>query len=340
MKKVTSDVYVYHDETTDAGESNLKGHVFFFVPKKVVVERDETFFSDGVLSASSLERLYEQVKAIREDKDLIRKLHFTEISGNEWGPSAQAQRDILELAVDSLRHKNVKKLNTPHHSKLAIILYKHPKDSSLALYGGERKEKLLKYDETLMRFLLKGALHYLYDKDTQVRLLRIVSDGEPNHRKISEERVINRLVEEQILNKGLRDYVKISDDVEIVHQSSQHKDFEQGTKERLNANMLQIADMLLGSVLYHCLNKNLSTSEKLPRYGTKVDDKKGVISYPVRKMINKRKRGSNFKYSGHYKSFSLSEAEIKNNEWQFDSIKANEILKEDPNQTKLLEDWG
>jgi len=42
-------------------------------------------------------------------------------------------------------------------------------------------------------------------------------------------------------------------------------------------------------------------------------------------MLDKRKRGRNFEYSGHYKSFTISKAYIKDGKWEFKNIMSQEI---------------
>jgi hypothetical protein len=59
--------------------------------------------------------------------------------------------------------------------------------------------------------------------------------------------------------------------------------------------------------------------------GEIIEDKKGVIAYPVKEMLDKRKRGSGFKNSSHYKAFTISKANIKNNQWGFENMMTKEV---------------
>lgn len=318
-EKVHSVVVVYHDETKKIENTNLKGQILLFIPKKLVIERKGTLFGDMKETYDPLDKIYDEIKKIRKNYNAGHKFHFSSISGEKWTKYNQAEKELVEMAVDALKSERNNVFSNPLFCKMAIIFYPM---THLNSYGGDKKEKELRYHETLLRMLLKGAVHYLYDKNHSVEILKIISDGGPYHRKLSEDRILWRLIDDLI--RPLRDYVKISPTSEIVHQSSQHKDFKEDTEEYIHANMLQLADMLLGSVIHSCY-KGIKIANKKPKIGEEVVDKRGIISFPVKEMIDKRKRGSNFEYSSHYKSFSLSKAEIINGEWVFENIMAKEI---------------
>ena len=203
--------------------------------------------------------------------------------------------------------------------------------------GIKEKEKL-RYDETLMKMLLKGAAHFLYDDNNKIEILKVISDGNPYHRKINDDRVLWQLIFGDLSGtSSLQDYVTISRNTEIIQQSSQHKDYEVNTEEYINANILQLADMLLGGVIYSCY-KGIKISSSTPSIGSEVENKKGIIAYPVKGMLDKRKRGKNFRYSGHYKSFTLSRASILNETWKFENIMTKEIeIVPQTNQLALLD---
>lgn len=74
-------------------------------------------------------------------------------------------------------------------------------------------------------------------------------------------------------------------DAEILHLASDHRKYSKDTENYVYANMLQLADMLLGSVIQSCL-KGIKWQKFSPDI-----DKKSIIAYPVKEMIDKRKRG-------------------------------------------------
>ena len=331
---IYNEVIVYHDETKRIENTNLKGQILFFIPRKIVIKHERNLFNEMKETYNPLDKIYNAIKDIRKTYKANHKFHFKEIpKTGKWTKYNQAEKELVEMAIEALKSKANEIFSKPLFCKIAMIFYPM---THLNLYGGDKKEKRLRYHETLLRILLKGAVHYLYDECHPIKIL--ISDGEPYHRKLSDDRILWRLIHDDLIGQSpLRNYVTISITSEIVHQLSQHKNFEEDTEEYINANMLQLADMLLGSVIHSCY-KGIKTTLKVPTTGEKVVDKKGVISFPVKEMIEKRKRGRNFRYSSHYKSFSLTKAEIINGEWIFENIMAKEIeITPDGRQINLLD---
>jgi len=294
-----SEIIVYHDETKEKKHPKLKGHVFLCVPNNLLVRRSGTLWGDEEHEVSSWKLFYNEIMTIRKIHNAFHKFHFSEISGKKWTKYDEATRQVAHVGVDALRCKRPEIFEEPICCKLAIILYSNPKPTSLKLYGGDKKEQRLRYDETLMRMLLKGAVHLLYNENNKVRILKIISDGYPYHRRICSDRILWRLIMDDLLGESpLRGYVEIPTSAEIIHRFFSSR----------------------------------------PQLGSIVDDKKGIISYPVRKMLYKRKRGKNFRYSGHYNSFLLSRASIINNEWEFEDVTPKEItIKPDTGQLMLFD---
>jgi len=324
MKEIVrSKVIVYHDETKQIKKMNLKGHILLFIPLNLTVERYGTLLGNEKQTYIPLKEIYNEIMEIRDNYSAFHKFHFSKIpKAGKWTKYNQAEKELVQIGIDALKTKRNFIFKSPLFCKMAIIFYPM---SSLDLYRGVSKEKRLRYHETLFRMLLKGAVHYLYDEDHPVELSKIISDGMPYHRKLSDDRILFRLIIDNFLGRSpLREYVSISPDCEIVHQSSKHEDFREDTDEYVHANMLQLADMLLGATIHSCY-KDLKIQTRQPRIDQKVDDKRGEVSMPVKEMLDKRKRGRNFKYSSHYKSFLLSLAYAKDRNWKFESIMTKEI---------------
>ena len=335
-RKTYSKVIVYHDETKRIENTNLYGHILLFIPAYLKIEKYGTLFGDIVEEHRPRIEFYKKVIEIRKEYGADHKFHFNRIPRNgKWTKYNQCEKNFVELGVDALKTKRNSIFTSPLLFKMAIIFYPL---STLNMYGGDRKEKHLRYHETLFRMLLKGAVHYLYDEQNQVEIIKIISDGKPYHRKLSEDRILWRLIIDDFIGEHpLRDYVNISPDCEIVHQSSNHKDFDKNSEEYIHANMLQLSDMLLGCVIHSCY-KGLQIPKIPPSIGQQVEDKRGIIALPVKEMIDKRKRGRNFKYSSHYKSFSLSLASLSNGNWNFKNIMTKEIeILPDAKQLTLLD---
>jgi len=325
--RTTSKVIVFYDETK-IEETNLKGHVLYFLPEEIDLEWQEEFFGNVQKQFKrlySINTILKHINEIRKKYKCNSKFHFSQIRGKKWTKRDQAHLEFMNLAIESLRHRKGVVIKEPMFGKLAIILY--PLSRDLSQYGGSsKKEKRMRYDETVLRMLLKGAIHYLYNNNHKVIIKDIICDSPPFHRDFDERRILWRLMGGKAywMKSSLRSYVSISDDAEIIPRNSNHIGFTKENKEYSDANILQIADMLLGGAT--CCTKKIVT-DSLPQlnYGARVENKQAIIAKPVKKMFLKIKRGSNFRYSSHYGSFSISKAFLENDQWNFERVNLNEM---------------
>lgn len=172
--KTTSKVIVYHDET---GISSLKGHALLFIPNNLNTRREQTLYGTLEDDTACRKLIYNKIMEVREKHGALgHKFHFTDIAGTKWGGYNPAERKMVDLGVDALRKNRPQKFNAPLCCKLAIIYY--PASSKLkSYYKGDRKERILRYDETLLRMLLKGAIHFLYDANNRVEILKIIYES-------------------------------------------------------------------------------------------------------------------------------------------------------------------
>ncbi|WP_276957034.1 hypothetical protein [Allomeiothermus silvanus] len=222
-------VIIYHDETKDVPGRNFKGHALFFVPVTLSVKNEAPLLGACQEEYSPQEIFLGELVRCRQEFACNGKLHFSEISGQTWKKYDYAYQRAITLAVDALRSKSPQIFSRPLCFKVAAIFY--PKGADWNVYGGEsRKEQKLRHDETLLRILLKGACHYLYDDSNPVEVIKIVSDGDPAHRKLDEDRVVWRLTYDDLYGKSpLRDYVTLPSDVSILHLPSNHKNYQPDT---------------------------------------------------------------------------------------------------------------
>lgn len=326
---IESDVIIYHDETECAGTDNIKGHVLLFVPIRTNIEYRGGLFRDQKIQIKPWSFLSKKFEEIRKDPQANHKFHFSPISGNKWVKRNEFDKKIVQLGVESLKQGDA---TNASFCKLGIIFYENPKPNSIASYGGEsKKERRLRFGETILRMLLKGTIHHLYDSFHNVKILKIITDGQAHHRKLSDFRILEKLIDE------VRNYVEIHDEAVVAPLTSNHKNHDKRSEEYIHANFLQLADMLLGSTIHVCL-KDKKIQSLVPRVGDIVEDKKGIIACPVKKMLDKRKRGRNFKYSSHFRSFNVSMALIRNGEWDFKNVMAKEIqIDRNTRQIKLFD---
>lgn len=276
-------VIIYHDETKDVPGRNYKGHVLFFVPVSLSLESETPLLGTFQEEYSPQEMLFGELIRCRQAFACDGKLHFAEISGQTWKKYDSAYYKAIALVVDALRSKSPQIFSRPLSCKVAAIFY--PKGADWNIYGGDsRKEQKLRHDETLLRILLKGACHYLYDDSNPIEVVKVVSDGDPAHRRLDEDRVIWRLTYDDLYGKSpLRDYVTFSSDASIIHLPSDHKNYLPDTEEYKHANFLQIADLLLGAIMRACYvgTKPVRTIPKIGEHCSKRD----VIAHPVKEML-------------------------------------------------------
>lgn len=327
-------VTIYHDETKDVSGRNYKGHVLFFVPISLSLDSETPLFGTFQDEYSPQEMLFGELIRCRQEFACDGKLHFAEISGQTWKKYDSAYYKAVVLAVDALRSKSPKIFSRPLSCKVAAIFY--PKGADWNIYGGDsRKEQKLRHDETLLRILLKGACHYLYDDSNPIEIIKVVSDGDPAHRKLDKDRVIWRLTYEDLYGKRpLRDYVTFSSDASIIHLPSNHKDYLPDTEKYKHANFIQIADLLLGAIMRACY-AGTKPVKIIPKIGEHCN-KRDVIAHPVKEMLDKRKRGSGFRYSGHYKSFVLTQVTFSKDGINFQEVQSTDIHDEDFLQMSFL----
>jgi hypothetical protein len=212
----------------------------------------------------------------------------------------------------------------------------YPDTGELGMYGGgSKQERQLRHDETVLRILLKGASHFLYAPDDPVVVRRIVSDGEPNHRQLDLSRVVRQLyVDEGAGRSPLRDYVEFSDNCEISHLSSDHKDHGLGTQNIADAHFLQMVDLLLGAAL-RAREPPARRWDSAPTVGSRVASKKEVVAHPVRDMLCKRGRGRGFGRSGHYRAFTFNKVVFTQNAPVFRPVETASLPISSQNQDDL-----
>ena len=317
---------VYHDETKNVPGRNFKGHVLLFVPVKLTAISQTPLFGTNVVEYSPQQLLFEAVEEARQKYHCDGKLHFSELSGKTWKKYDLAYSEVMLAVVDALRHRFQKRLY-PLQCKVAVMFY--PKGADWKIYGEHpRKEQKLRHDETVLRMLLKGAAHYLYDDHNLVEIKNLIADGEAAHRHFNESRIMWRFFYEDAYGRTpLRDYVKISPTASITHLPSNHKLYETGSEEYIHATLLQVSDLLLGTIMRSCY-VGLTKVKSLPRINDECN-KRDVVSWPVREMLAKKERGAGFRNSGHYRSFSLTEVKFSRDGVNFREVMPKELVIRD-----------
>lgn len=320
----THEVLVYHDETHDVQRRSFKGHALLFVPTRLTALCPTGLFPAQPVEYFPLNVLYDEIEERRAAFNLSRKLHFTEISGKTWTQADAGTRTVVDLAVDALRSRRAHSFPQPLCCKLAVMFY--PRQADLSLYGTHnKKEQHLQHTETVLRMLLKGALHYLYDDQNQVAVQGLISDGRPAHRPLDDQRAMWRIAWDEMYGRTpARPFVTLASGAQIIHLNSDHKCHAQHSLEHTHANMLQLVDLLLGSVIRSCCS-GLQSIHPAPRIGAGIESKKDAIACPVKQMLDKTARGTGFKNSGHYKSFTIGRVSFDPKGVTFQRLSPKEI---------------
>jgi len=74
----------------------------------------------------------------------------------------------------------------------------------------------------------------------------------------------------------------------------------------------------------------------MPKIGDQCN-KRDVIAQPVKEMLDKRRRrGSGFRYSGHYKSFAITQVMFSKDGINFQEVQSVDIQDEDSLQMSLF----
>jgi len=290
---VIEECEVYHDEIKD-DKNNPIAHGFLIVPikSKSILLKDLDYWRN-------------------RHKTQALKINWKNLSGQNWAPIFGCARDWLNCCVEGMAklrylNRSNENIERPLGLRFFAIFMKSLNILSDDYWKWDiNQEKAIKKFETLLRIGLKGGLHYLYSPEYQIKINNFVTDAGAFHRPIDSRRIINRL------NFELKNYVDLSNVSTIQSCISDHRKIECIDKD--SANLLQLCDLMLGSVSFNCYKSD----HKL----------KLQISDNVRKLLDKQKRGRAFERSRHFKTFSISVADIFENNWKFDQLKTkNPIL--------------
>lgn len=312
-------VSVYYDET-HLDQGKFHGHVLFFVPDQTDTCNDSPLFGKSSETFYPRQDLLKEIYNCRGETHKDHEFHFSKISGKCWCDKDALTERMIHILIESLRSKGATFFSPPLSCKVAILY--HPNTAKLDMYGGTTKnERELRFSETMLRILLKGSCHFLFDENHKIRISRMIIDGLPAHREFDSDRVVHQLFEESTNGRTpLRDYVEIDSDFSLTHCDSKHTIYHFGSIEYEDANLLQCADLLLGT-----FNKAVFAptwnGELHFRNGATCDDKKRFLSKPVVDMMSKVDRGSGFQNSGHFLSYSVSKVTFANSDVLFKNAK-------------------
>jgi len=312
-------VSVYYDETY-LNQQKCHGHVLFFVPDQNEIVNKSPLFGKVSNTYCPKQQLLQEISNCRGENHKSHEFHFKEIRGKQWSQVDILTRNMMNLLFDSLRSKGTTFFKPPLACKVAVLY--HPNSSRTNMYGGDsKKEKRQRFSETMLRILLKGSCHFLFNNNQRVKISRFIVDGFPAHREFDAKRIIPKLLVEVGKNRTpLRDYVEFNTEIEITHNDSNHTMYEYGSTMYEDANFLQCADLLLGAINYAIFYPPWD-GKKHFQIGEICESKKRFLSEPVAEMIHKISRGPGFQNSGHYLSFSISKVIFEGNDVIFQNAR-------------------
>lgn len=292
---------VYHDES----DEDAYWHAFLFVPRTTA--RTELL---KLLKASRVHTGYKYPK----------KLHFKEISGDPmrigrksrahcaecWttiGLASLQQQGIrsgvtqiylgeVKLYNGPVLYRSMDKFSAYPRCKLAIFKERDNLRQMNPSYYNDDLDKV----ETTFTMGLKGALHYLFPSDEQVRVGKIFLDGD-EHNLIKHKRGFDCQKVERKLRQGLRENIVFEDGFGI----------QVDTHDRDDLELLQLTDIMLGGVRFQTICPKPAHM------------KHKVSACLVRTLLDPSKRIlKRHKNSRLYRGMDLSEAWLDGGEWQFD----------------------
>lgn len=280
----TEECEIYHDEIKD-DRKNPVAHGFLIVPLR------------------SKQALLEDLAHCRAKHGVhTTKINFKNLSGTKWHPSYGCARDWLSCLVDGMAKKPyMRRANGKSYAGLLGIRFSALFMKSLSALSddywiwADNAERNIRKFETLLRIGLKGGLSYLSSPQKPVVVSRFVTDAGAFHRPLDERRVIRRLQYE------LDPYIDLGKIHKIESVASYHRN--PGCKDADAAHLLQLCDLMLGAVSFTCLKSNHEQKLKVTRR--------------VRELLDKRRRGPGFRNSSHYKTFSITLADINGGAWKF-----------------------
>jgi len=290
QNKYKEEIQIYHDEVYD-DKNRPFGHQFLIVPT-----RSKFFFNNLLMierKKYKAENLTINWKKLRQNYSKNRN-----IVAKRW-------LEILYNAAHNSSLKCIKENKEPVITKFPLgikigsifISTIDAMSDDFWLHVEKSGDRTRKKYETLLRWGIKGCLHFFFNPDytnySQVLVRNFYTDGKVfGNVKLDRERIFTRL------ENSLRNYVKINKDIEITPvKKSQIKTPE--------VNFEELTDIILGATYYLC---GKGKREKW----------KDKIVEPLKNIYCKRERGRNLKTSGHYRNFTVGYCNVDdNNELNF-----------------------
>jgi len=292
---------IYHDESKE----EAYWHGFLFVPRS---QRQYLLY----LLASS-----------RSGADWEKIISFKDINKRTGrrSPRVQLVESWLSIALASLQYQKLFKLPTPFYLcgnprcyfrnltnliGCKFIIFKERDKHTKMFYGLSG----LTCIETTFRMGIKGGVHRLFSDKNPIIIGNVFIDGNQHYiRQFGRDFDINRSLRR--FTQESRDYVSFTSDSKLIAQRSDHEKIK-AHENPDDSHLLQLCDILIGGVRFH----SYCPDSRSIKY---------KISIPCKELLS---RDSNnyfrMQQSRFLNAFTLAEAWLQDDEWQFASLKLGE----------------
>lgn len=100
-----------------------------------------------------------------------------------------------------------------------------PQNVNSDYYGAaDKKEKKIRYLENTLRFMLKGALYYMFNNLNNVEVTEIIIDGIPQNRPFSNDRIIQELFFDGYRGRTVpKEHISIPNNNIVSHHANSEK---------------------------------------------------------------------------------------------------------------------
>jgi hypothetical protein len=282
---------IYHDECKEDGY----WHGFLFVPR------------------DSRDALLNLLKRARENTGYDGHFHYVTIGQNAhpdgkkyiaaeaWtsiGCNALQQQKLRKYPPDVLLGRKPTRKSSAEYYRLTtlikckFVLFRE-NDRHRNMYEGMKQIRRI---ETTFRMAIKGGVHSLFSEPEPIQIGNVCVEGE--EQPLSIDHTLQRFAREK------RSYVSFVDCPMLISQKSNHNDLKP-EQDPSHSHLLQLCDILIGGFRFHACWGHRAH----PRF---------QMSHHCRVLLDHEQENSaRMAQSRYFKGFSLQQAWIENDEWNF-----------------------
>ncbi len=303
---------IYHDESTE----DAYWHGYLFVP------RDERKYLLDLLSkARENTRYFSKItyknlsKRNSRDAGISRIIH----SWTSIGIASLQQQKLNKYPAAIYLGKKPQSFESSEY----VTLSRYIKCKFVILKERDLHKKMyfintdpLRNIEITFKMGIKLGLHGLFDDEQPVTVGNIFIDGDKHYSKYKRNFNKDKIIQDIILEK--RSYVSIMKEAAIIPQNSNHKDAKDNQSAE-HSHLLQLCDILIGGFRFHSISGDINHV----RY---------KVSQQCKELLDHDQSNAiRMKNSRYCKGFTLNEAWLENDEWNFCNLQTvNKIVDEQP----------